>query len=366
VAGRPRALENLEVNAAFWRGRRILVTGHTGFKGAWLVQWLHRMGAEIFGYALAPDTEPSLYREAGAAALLAHEQVADLRDLPRLKGFVDHARPEVLIHLAAQSLVRRSYAEPLETFTTNVIGTAHVLEAARSSPGLRAVVVVTTDKCYDNREQDQPYRETDPLGGADPYASSKAAAELVAAAYRRSFFQQGAAIATARAGNVIGGGDWSSDRLMTDVVHAFAAGRRVRLRHPQAVRPWQHVLDALHGYLVLAQALLERGHEFAQAWNFGPAEPDARPVAWVVEKAAALWGTDAGWEPDTGAHPHESTLLRLDASKARRLLGWKPVLGIGETLEWSIDWYRRHSADSRLAADLCQEQIGRFMERAAS
>ena len=316
MAERPRALENLEVSRRFWEGRRVLVTGHTGFKGSWLVQWLHQLGSEISCYALKPSATPNLYLDAGAAALPAREEFGDLRDLPRLRSFCDGARPEIMLHLAAQSLVRRSYTEPAETYTTNLIGTAHLLEAARTCPDLLAVVVVTTDKCYENRDQERGYRETDRLGGADPYAGSKAAAELITAADRSSFFGNGAAIATARAGNVIGGGDWATDRLMTDIVQAFAAGRAVRLRYPEAVRPWQHVLDALHGYLVLAKALVERGREFAQAWNFGPADEEARSVAWIADAAARHWGGGARWERDPGEHPHESRLLRLDS-------GWR-------------------------------------------
>jgi CDP-glucose 4,6-dehydratase len=353
------------VNPLFWNGRRVLVTGHTGFKGAWLALWLHQLGAEVSGYALPPSTEPNLYADARARESLAGEAIADVRDAPQLTKFIGGTQPEIVLHLAAQSLVRRSYAEPVETYTTNVVGTVNVLEAVRACPAVRAVVVVTTDKCYRNLEQARGYKEDDALGGTDPYASSKAAAELVVAAYRASFFASGAAVASARAGNVIGGGDWSADRLMTDVIAAFRAGRPVRLRHPQAVRPWQHVLDSLHGYLVLAETLLEKGQEFAQAWNFGPPEDDARTVSWVVETAARLWGSDCRWEPDPGRHPHESKLLRLDASKARKHLGWKPVLDLEQALTWSVEWYLEHARDPARARELCYAQIGRFMQAAA-
>jgi CDP-glucose 4,6-dehydratase len=340
-----------------WQGRRVLVTGHTGFSGAWLALWLRKLGAEVSGYALAPATEPSLYREANVGKSLAHEAIADVRDLRVLNEFFARAKPEVVLHLAAQSLVRRGYADPVETYSTNVMGTVNVLEAVRANAGVRAVVVVTSDKCYDNRELERGYTEADPLGGSDPYASSKAAAELVTAAYRRSYFMN---IASARAGNIIGGGDWSKDRLMTDLVAALKAGKPVKLRHPDAVRPWQHVLDALHGYLLLAAALSERGAEFAEGWNFGPPSGDARPVAWIVETVTRLWGGGPGWERDGGTHPHETTQLRLDASKARERLRWKPVLGIEEALAWTVDWYRHAGG----AAALCEAQIDRFMERA--
>jgi CDP-glucose 4,6-dehydratase len=349
----------------FWRGRKVLVTGHTGFKGAWLALWLREAGVEVSGYALAPATEPSLHRDARTAEILSHEDIADVRDLPRLQAFLESTQPEIVFHLAAQSLVRRSYAEPAETYTTNLIGTVNVLEAVRACAAVRAVVVVTTDKCYENLALPRGYREDDALGGRDPYAASKAAAELVTSAYRLSFFGGGQAVATARAGNVIGGGDWASERLMTDMVDAFSHGRAIRLRYPDAVRPWQHVLDALHGYLVLGEALVGRGREFAQAWNFGPADEDARPVSWMAETAARLWGSAASWERDPGSHPHEAAMLRLDAGKARKLLGWKPVLGVAEALAWSVEWYRAHASEPARARAICQAQIARFTELAA-
>jgi CDP-glucose 4,6-dehydratase len=351
---------------AFWRGRSVLVTGHTGFKGAWLALWLNEAGAKVSGYALAPATEPSLYRDAKVAAALTHEHIGDIRDLAALQAFFARAQPEIVFHLAAQALVRRSYADPVETFSANVAGTAHVLEAVRACTSVRAAVIVTTDKCYRNLEQPRGYREDDALGGRDPYAASKAAAELVTTAYRATFFGEGrAAVATARAGNVIGGGDWSDERLMTDLVRAFAAGRKVKLRYPAAVRPWQHVLDALHGYLMLAEALVERGRALAQPWNFGPADEDVRPVAWIAEAAARLWGDGAGWEHDGGTHPHESRLLHLDAGKARKELGWRPAMDIEDALAWSIRWYREHAQQPAHAGRLCRDQIARFMAKAA-
>jgi CDP-glucose 4,6-dehydratase len=354
------------LNPDFWAGRRVLLTGHTGFTGAWLALWLRKLGAKVSGYALAPATKPSLYREANVRKSLAHEAIANVQEASKLRSFFRKSKPEIVLHLAAQSLVHRGYAEPVETYSTNVMGTVNVLEAVRATPGVRAVVVVTTDKCYENRELSRGYTEADPLGGSDPYASSKAAAELVTSAYRSSYFKSGAAIAAARAGNIVGGGDWSADRLMTDLVAALRAGRPVRLRHPEAVRPWQHVLDALHGYLLLADALAERGAGFAEGWNFGPAAEEARPVSWIVETATRLWGAGAKWQRDGDEHPHETTQLRLDAGKARARLSWQPVLGIEEALAWSVDWYRRHAEKSTAAAALCDEQIARFMERAAS
>lgn len=353
------------MNVAGWKGRRVLVTGHTGFTGAWLVLLLRRMGVEVSGYALQPTTEPSLYREANVRGALAHEVIADIRDLRTVQAFMGEAKPDVVLHLAAQSLVRASYADPLETYSTNVMGTAHVLEAVRHTPVVRAVVVVTSDKCYENRELDRGYTEADPLGGSDPYASSKAAAELVTSAYRASFFASAAAVASARAGNIVGGGDWSRDRLMTDLVAALRGERSLRLRNPDAVRPWQHVLDAVQGYLSLAHALLSaQGRGFAQAWNFGPAAEDMRPVSWLVETAARHWGSNLRWERDAGPHPHETGQLRLDSTSARTRLGWKPVLRLEQALAWSLDWYRRHGERPGDARALCDEQIDRYLDLA--
>jgi CDP-glucose 4,6-dehydratase len=347
-----------------WKDRRVLVTGHTGFKGAWLVQWLRSLGATVSGYSLAPVTSPSLYADAKVAGDLALEEIADIRDAGRLAAFVAKAAPDLVVHMAAQSLVRRSYAEPAETFSTNVTGTVNLLEAVRACRSVRAVIVVTSDKCYANTGLERGYREDDPLGGADPYSSSKAAAELVTAAWRSSFFDKGAAIASARAGNVIGGGDWSSERLMTDLVEACSKGRTLKLRHPDSVRPWQHVLDCLHGYVKLADALLGPGREFAEAWNFGPAAGGSKPVSWVVESAARQWGAAMRWELDPGPHPPEAAQLRLDAGKAQQRLGWKPLLNIDETLGWAVEWYREHAQARDRARALCTQQTDRFMERA--
>ncbi|MFA7595318.1 MAG: CDP-glucose 4,6-dehydratase [Novosphingobium sp.] len=324
-----------------WAGRRVLVTGHTGFKGSWLSLWLHALGAEVTGYALPAPTEPSLFETARIADMIHHVE-GDVRDLASLRAAVEQARPDVIFHLAAQPLVRLSYDEPVETYATNVMGTVHLLEAARQVPGVRAIVCVTSDKCYENREWVWPYRESDPMGGHDPYSSSKGCAEIVTAAYRSSYFREsGPALASVRAGNVIGGGDWAADRLVPDLVRAFEAGAAPLIRSPDAVRPWQHVLEALGGYLMIAERLLAGERSFADAWNFGPADEDARPVSWIVERMRAAWGGGAGEAlPDTGPKPHEAGLLRLDCSKARAALGWRPALTLDDALRWIVAWHK--------------------------
>lgn len=324
-----------------WRGRRVLVTGHTGFKGGWLSLWLHALGAEVTGFALPPPTRPSLFEAARIGALIDHVE-GDVRDAAAVRDAVARARPEVIFHLAAQPLVRLSYDEPVETYATNVMGTVHLLEAARTVPGVAAVICVTSDKCYENREWIWPYRESDPMGGHDPYSSSKGCAELVIAAYRRSFFHDaGPAVASVRAGNVIGGGDWAADRLLPDLVRAFEAGVAPVIRSPDAVRPWQHVLEALCGYLAIADRLMDGAAQFADGWNFGPADDDARPVSWIVARMRAAWGGGTG-DPlaDTGPRPHEAGLLRLDCSKARAALGWRPALSLERALDWIVAWHR--------------------------
>ena len=350
------ALEGVAVNPEFWRGRRVLVTGHTGFKGAWLSLWLHALGARAAGYSLPPPTEPSLF-ELARVGELVEPAGGDVRDLEALTRAVADSCPEVVIHMAAQSLVRRSYQDPVETYATNVLGTVNVLEAVRrAGAGVRAVVVVTSDKCYENREWVWGYREDEPVGGHDPYSSSKGCAELVTAAYRRSFFGAGggAAVASARAGNVIGGGDWAEDRLVPDVFRALLAGRAVAVRNPGAVRPWQHVLEPLGGYLLLAERLCEEGGaRFAEAWNFGPAEEDAKTVAWVVERLLGMWGEAApGWARDHVEGPHEARYLKLDCSKARAELGWRPRWRAEEALGASVEWYEayRRGGDARSLA----------------
>lgn len=317
----------------------MLLTGHTGFKGAWLALWLQSLGAEVTGFASDVPTEPSLY-ELGRAGEQMASLVGDVRDADALVEAVRKARPEVVIHMAAQSLVRRSFEQPRETYETNVIGTVNVLEAARSAEGLRVVVNVTSDKCYENREWEWGYREEEPMGGHDPYSSSKGCAELVTAAYRRSFFNDpdGPRLASARAGNVIGGGDWAVDRLLPDLMRATTAGETLQVRNPGAIRPWQHVLNPLSGYLVLAQALWD-SPEHAGPWNFGPADEDARPVDWIVGRVAEMWPEELDVAHDPGPHPHEARYLKLDSSRARARLGWRPTWGLAEGLEAVVEWY---------------------------
>jgi CDP-glucose 4,6-dehydratase len=336
-------------SARAWRGRRVFVTGHTGFKGSWLALWLNELGAEVTGFALPPPTDPSLFDTARVAELIHHVE-GDVRDLTAVTAAMEQAQPEVVFHLAAQSLVRLSYDEPVETYATNVMGTVHVLEAARRIGGVKAFVCVTSDKCYENREWIWPYRENDPMGGHDPYSNSKGCAELVVSAYRNSFFpadgivKGGMALASVRAGNVIGGGDWARDRLLPDLVRAFLAGAAPVIRSPQALRPWQHVLEALGGYLMIGERLLAGEAGFAEGWNFGPSDEDARPVSWIVEQMQALWGGSHDVLPFDGELLHEAGLLRLDSSKARAALGWRPRLPLQSSLQWITDWYKQVAA----------------------
>ena len=331
------------VKASPWTGRRVLVTGHTGFKGGWLALWLHQMGAEVSGFALPAPTDPSFFEQTRLAELVHHIE-GDVRDAAAVEAAIALCRPEVIFHLAAQPLVRYSYAEPVETYATNVMGTVHVLDACRRVEGVTAVVCITTDKCYENREWVWPYRESDPMGGHDPYSSSKGAAELVIAGYRRSYFQDsGPAVASVRAGNVIGGGDWALDRLIPDIVRAMLAGKRPMIRSPGSIRPWQHVLEALSGYLLIAERLLDGDRSVATAYNFGPADDDARPVSWVVDKMLSAWGSQ-GWDQPHGEHPHEAVLLKLDCSKARSELGWRPVLRLEDSLTKTVEWHREVAA----------------------
>ena len=340
---RERSVEDL-VNP--WRGRRVFLTGHTGFKGGWLAIWLAAKGAKVRGYALDPSTKPNLFSLASVADVLDDNR-GDIRDYPKLEASLTDFGPEVVFHLAAQPLVRRSYADPLGTFATNVMGTAHVLEVVRNCSSVRAVVVITTDKCYENHETGQAYRESDPLGGHDPYSSSKACAEIVAAAYRQSYFfttgqkAQRVAIATARAGNVIGGGDWSEDRLIPDLIRGFDSGKPVLIRHPGAIRPWQHVLEPLHGYILLAEQLLAGRVEAASAFNFGPGDAEEWPVERIATRLASMWGHGASWTSDASPNVHEAQSLHLDSGKARAILGWQPRLKVETAIEWTLNWYRR-------------------------
>jgi CDP-glucose 4,6-dehydratase len=328
------------MDATFWHSRKVFLTGHTGFKGSWLALWLLSMGADVCGYALDPPTEPNLYRLLDLERQLQSVR-ADIRDLAALESAMRAFAPEIVIHMAAQPLVRLSYEQPVETYAVNILGTVHLLDAVRRAPSVRAVLVVTSDKCYENQEWHWPYREHEPMGGHDPYSSSKGCAELVTAAYRRSFFAgQQVAVASARAGNVIGGGDWALDRLVPDIVRAFAAGEPVVIRNPDALRPWQHVLEPLAGYLALAQRLVTDGAAFAEAWNFGPADCDARPVQYLVSELAHRWGDAASWRTVEHEPLHEASQLRLDSSKARARLGWSPRWTLDETLAATVAWYK--------------------------
>ena len=334
------------MDANFWRGKRVFLTGHTGFKGSWLSLWLQSLGAELTGFALAPPTNPSLFEEAKVADGMT-SILGDVRDLTALQAALDKAQPEIVLHMAAQPLVRYSYQNPVETYAVNVMGTVHLLEAVRHTPSVRAVVNVTTDKCYENKEWHWGYREDEPMGGFDPYSNSKGCSELVTRAYRQSYFQAGAnnvALASARAGNVIGGGDWALDRLIPDTVTAFEQGKPVTIRNPHAIRPWQHVLEPLRGYLTLAEHLYLEGTSYAEAWNFGPSDLDAKPVGWIVENLASLWGADAKWQIDSGDHPHEAHYLKLDISKARSRLDWHPKLPLIESLKLIVQWQRHRQS----------------------
>lgn len=334
-----------QVDAAFWSGRRVLVTGHTGFKGGWLSLWLQTMGARVAGFSCGVPTEVSLYELARVAEGMELEQVGDVRDAEALARVTERFAPEVVVHMAAQPLVRQSFVHPRETFEINVMGTVNVLEAARRASGVRVVLVVTSDKSYENRGWEWGYREDEAMGGHDPYSASKGAAELVTAAYRRSFFTGAdeTVVASARAGNVIGGGDWAPERLIPDIVRAAVEGTTLSIRNPTAVRPWQHVLSPLSGYLRLAEAIWE-DPQLAGGWNFGPAEDDAQPVSWIVERMRERWGGRPAWESDPGPHPHEAAYLKLDSSRARRRLGWTPVVPLGLALDTIVDWHQAHAA----------------------
>lgn len=355
------------MNPVFWKGKRVLLTGHTGFKGSWLSLWLQSMGAQVVGYALVPPTNPSLFDVAEVSKGMT-SIIGDIRDLGHLhKVFAEH-QPEIVIHMAAQPLVRYSYIEPVETYSTNVMGTVNLLEAVRSTGSVKAVVNVTTDKCYENREWVWGYRENEAMGGFDPYSSSKGCAELVTAAYRNSYFHpdkyptHGVAIASGRAGNVIGGGDWADDRLIPDIMRAITQSKPVNIRNPNATRPWQHVLEPLSGYLVLAQKLFEDGAAYAEGWNFGPNDEDAKPVQWIVEKLTSTWGENASWTLDSGEHPHEAHYLKLDCSKAKTRLDWHPRWHLEDALGAIIDWHRAFR-DGKEMKTLTLSQVQQYVNR---
>jgi CDP-glucose 4,6-dehydratase len=345
-------MENL-VDPTFWSGKSVLLTGHTGFKGSWLSLWLQSMGAKVIGFALAPPSDPSLFVTAKVAEGMISIE-GDIRDYSVLAEVFEKFQPEIVIHMAAQALVRYSYVNPVETYAANVMGTVHLLEAARQVDSVRAIVNITSDKCYENREWVWAYRENEAMGGYDPYSSSKGCAELVASAYRSSFFNpqdyvhHRVALASARAGNVIGGGDWADDRLIPDIMRAIVQGKPVSIRNPHAIRPWQHVLEPLSGYLQLAQKLYQDGVVYAEGWNFGPNEVDAKPVQWIVDRLTEAWGEGASWVLDDGNHPHEAHYLKLDCSKARSRLNWQPRWHLEEALKAIVDWQRAHQAGQEM------------------
>ncbi len=350
---------------SFFQNKKVFITGHTGFKGSWLCLWLHSLGAVVTGYALQPPTTPSLF-EICRIEKLVTSLMGDVTDGQSLAAAMDAVQPEIIIHMAAQSLVRESYKLPVKTYATNVMGTVNLLEAVRTCKTVRVVINVTSDKCYENREWPQGYREEEPLGGRDPYSSSKACSELVTAAYRNSFFHpdmydaHGIGIATARAGNVIGGGDWASDRLIPDCVRALLKGEKIIIRNPRAVRPWQHVLEPLSGYLLLTEKLYKEGPRYAGAWNFGPLDDDAKPVEWLVERLCAKWGENASYAIDTRKHTHEANYLKLNCSKARSELGWRPRWNLERALDSVIEWTRAFKEGKDLT-ELCLNQVKEYV-----
>jgi len=345
--------------SGFYKGRRVLVTGHSGFKGGWLYTWLEMLGARVSGFALPAPTEPSYFRALGLDRR-EHSVLGDIRDTAALRRVFAEARPEVVFHLAAQAIVGTSYQDPLETFSVNVVGTASVLEVCRESPATSAVVVVTSDKCYENQGWEWGYRELDAMGGHDPYSASKGCAELLVASYRRSFFSAaGKGLATGRAGNVIGGGDFATGRLVPDCWRAWSAGLPVKLRHPRSVRPWQHVLEPLAGYLSLGMRLSQNAPEHSEGWNFGPDAEGSRTVGEVVERCATAWGSGVSWIQEAGDHPHEAAILRLDSTRARRRLGWRPAWNLETSIERTASWYRAFTAGADVV-DLTRRQIEEY------
>lgn len=343
----------------FWRGKRVLLTGHTGFKGSWMSLWLQSMGAELQGLALNPPTVPSLFVEANVEQGMV-SNIVDIRDYEAVLGVVKIFKPEIVIHMAAQPLVRYSYKNPIETYATNVMGTVHLLEAIRQTGTAKVVVNVTTDKCYENKEWVWGYREDEPMGGYDPYSSSKGCSELVTSAYRRSYFAEtGIALASARAGNVIGGGDWAEDRLVPDVLRAFENNQPVIIRNPHSTRPWQHVLEPLSGYLTLVEKLWDEPLTYAEGWNFGPKDDDAKPVGWIVKQLCDAWGKGASWQLDGENHPHEATYLKLDISKARHIMAWAPRWSLDIALKKIVDWQKAYINQDDLRV-YTQSQIQEF------
>lgn len=354
----------MKLDRLFWQGRRVFLTGHTGFKGSWLSLWLNALGAETTGFALEPPTQPNLFEQARVASIIRSIH-GDIRDFSHLKSAISECAPDVVIHMAAQSVVRRGYEDPIENYSSNVMGTVHVLDAVRQLKRPCAVVNVTSDKCYENREWIWGYRENEPMGGRDPYSNSKGCAELITTAYQKSFFppesigEHGIALASARAGNAIGGGDWTSHQLIPDLMRAFLAGHPCLIRNPSAFRPWQFVLEPLRGYLMLAERLTKDGSRFVSGWNFGPVDADVKPVSWIADEAMRLWGNDASWGLDSEAHPKEAHALRLDASKAGTHLNWRPVLPLKQALGWIVSWYEAFQGGRNLQ-EITLKQIEQY------
>jgi CDP-glucose 4,6-dehydratase len=349
----------------FYKNKKVFLTGHTGFKGSWLSMWLSTLGAKVTGYALTPPTKPSLFEICNIDSLIT-SVIGDVRDLDKISQAMLAAQPDIVIHMAAQPLVRDSYKIPVETYATNVMGTVHVLESVRKCPTVKSVINVTTDKCYENKEWPWGYRENEPMGGYDPYSNSKGCSELVTSAYRASFFNQNeygkshtVALASARAGNVIGGGDWATDRLIPDIIRSFQNNEKALIRSPHAIRPWQHVLEPLSGYLLLAKKLFEDGPRFAEGWNFGPDDSDAKPVSWIVERMCEQWGNGASFEIDKNPQPHEASYLKLDCSKAKSLLGWTPRWNLEMTINKIIEWTKAYCEDTNLR-NICLSQINAY------
>jgi len=346
------------MNPAFWKNKRVFLTGHTGFKGAWLSLWLASMGANVTGFALPPHTDPSLYEDI-KKDISIKSIIGDVRNLKEMQAAVKASDAEIVIHMAAQALVREGYENPVSTYETNVMGTANLLESCRKADNVKSILVVTTDKCYENNEWVWGYRESEPMGGYDPYSNSKGCAELVVSAYRRSY---GLNIASARAGNVIGGGDWSKDRLLPDVIRAILSGRKIELRNPNAIRPWQHVLDCLYGYLTLCEALYERGQAYAEGFNFGPFDSNAKSVSWVLNCFTNYMGVDSIYEQQPGVHPHEAHYLKLDISKAMNMLGWQPIWDADKSIQMTANWLSKSQGGENVSK-ICMCQIQEYMEQ---
>lgn len=358
-------MENLVMDKDFWQGKRVLLTGHTGFKGSWLALWLHALGAEVIGYALPPSTSPNLFTLANIENLITHI-VGDVRDYQSLHATIKKYQPNIIFHLAAQSLVRYSYQEPVETYATNVMGTVNLLEAVRHTDGVKAVINITSDKCYENKEWYWGYRENDRLGGYDPYSNSKACAELVTEAYRNSFFKtthniySQVKLASVRAGNVIGGGDWALDRLIPDIMRAYLNKQTLIIRNPEAIRPWQHVLEPLSGYLLLAENLYNSNLAFSEAWNFGPDQHDVKTVAWILKHMSHLLNNEINWQIETTEQPHEARYLSLDCAKAKQNLGWHPRWYLARGLQETANWYIAYKEQQNMYK-YTRDQIERFM-----